>query len=66
MISLTLDNRLALDVPVADFDRTASFIADCIAVGMGYTAHPLQEWDGPIRRSPFPRWTDLALPGALA
>lgn len=55
VVHLTLDGRFGLVVEVADLDRTARFVADCIAVGMGYTCHPPAEWDEPIRNPPFPR-----------
>lgn len=60
-VSLTLDDRFALDVDVQDADRVVTFIADCIAVAMGYTAHPRPEWNGPIARSPFVKMTPLSL-----
>lgn len=39
-IYLTLDDRYGLDVSVADADRVIEFIADCIAVALGYSCHP--------------------------
>lgn len=60
-IWLSLDRRIALDVEVADADRLIPFLADCIAVGMGYTAHPRasEGMTEPIRRPPFPKMTEL-------
>ncbi|MGH3257118.1 MAG: hypothetical protein ACRDOU_17270 [Streptosporangiaceae bacterium] len=63
IIRLTLDQRYALDVPVADADRIISFIADCIAVGLGYTCHPRHGME-PVRSTPFPPATCVDLLGA--
>lgn len=52
IISLTLDNRFSLDVPVADAGHVIPFIADCIAVAMGYTCHP-STGEEPVRSTPF-------------
>jgi hypothetical protein len=52
IISLTLDHRYVLDVPVADADRVIPFIADCIAVALGYTCHPRPGME-PLRSTPF-------------
>ncbi len=53
IIHLTLDQRYGLDVPVADADRIIPFIADCIAVGLGYNCHPRPGRE-PTRSTPFP------------
>ncbi len=52
-ISLTLDQRYGLDLSVADAETVIPFIADCIAVAMGYTCHPRAGME-PVRSSPFP------------
>ena len=42
-VTLTLDGRKALTLPAADpklLNSVVAFIADCIAVGQGYTCHP--------------------------
>ena len=39
-IGLVLDQRYGVDIPVADAGRIIPFIADCIAVALGYTCHP--------------------------
>jgi len=52
-ISLLLDGRYALDISVADADAFIPWIADAIAVAMGYTCHPRPGRE-PIRSSPFP------------
>jgi hypothetical protein len=53
-IGLVLDGRFALDVPVADADTVIPFIADCIAVAMGYACHPHAD-EEPRPSRPFPR-----------
>jgi len=58
-IDLTLDRRLGLTLTVAEAERFIPFLADAMAVAMGYTAHPDAEGDGPIVRHPFPRVTPL-------
>ncbi len=54
-IGLVLDGRFALDVPVANADTVIPFIADCIAVAMGYACHPHADEEPrpsvPFRRS---------------
>jgi hypothetical protein len=58
-IDLTLDRRLGLELTVEEAERVLPFLADAIAVGLGYTCHPSAETDGPILRHPFPRVTPL-------
>jgi hypothetical protein len=52
-IGLLLDARYALDISVADADAFRPWIADAIAIGMGYTCHPRRGKE-PMRSSPFP------------
>ena len=54
-IYLTLDDRYGLDVAVADADRVIEFIADCIAVALGYTCHPREGMEVPLASNPFRR-----------
>ena len=70
-ISLLLDGRYGLDVPVADADAFIPWIADAIAIAMGYNCHPSAGKE-PVRADPFPAdhaidWieTDPAGSGAL-
>lgn len=58
-IALTLDHRFDIDIPVIDADRLVGFIADCIAVAMGYTCHPRADWDAPKSRVPMQRCRNL-------
>jgi len=52
-ISLLLDNRYTLDISVIDAEMFIPWIADAIAVAMGYACHPRRGKE-PIRSSPFP------------
>ena len=52
-ISLLLDGRYALDVTVADAEAFIPWIADAIAIALGYTCHP-RPGKEPVRSSPFP------------
>jgi hypothetical protein len=54
-VHLNLDRRFGLDLTVEEADRFVPFLADCIAVALGYTCHPLATWKSPIERHPFPR-----------
>ncbi len=70
IVRLTLDQRYGLDVPVADADRVIPFIADCIAVALGYNCHPRVGAE-PTRSTPFPpahgiNWLDRADGGSPA
>jgi hypothetical protein len=58
-IDLTLDQRIALELSVQDAERVLPFIADCIAVALGYAAHPGES--GAVARSPFPRMAAVTL-----
>lgn len=52
-ISLLLDQRYSVDISVADADALIPWIADAIAIAMGYTCHP-RPGKEPVRASPFP------------
>jgi len=52
-ITLVLDNRLGLELTTSEAERVVPFVADAIAVALGYTAHP--SGDGETSRSPHPR-----------
>ncbi len=59
MIQLTLDHRFSRDLSIADAEHLVPFIADCIAVAMGYTCHPRPGWDGPVPLPAFRKLTGL-------
>jgi len=55
-ITLTLDRRLGLDLTTQEAERLLPFIADSIAVALGYGAHPRDDMPLPERRPhPSPR-----------
>src|SRR4051794_9253175 len=58
-VHLSLDHRFGIDLTVADAEQVVPFIADCMAVAMGYTCHPQEDWDAPLARTPFVRMRAL-------
>jgi hypothetical protein len=52
VVTLTLDDRFDLDLPVADADRVVLFIADAISVALGYASHPGAGAKEPLRLAP--------------
>jgi hypothetical protein len=46
IVTLTADGRFDLDVPVADLDRIAEWVAFCIAVASGFTGIRARKWPG--------------------
>lgn len=55
-VTLSLDHRYALDLSLADAERVVPFLAHCIAVASGYTAHPgCDGLDEPRPRHPMAR-----------
>lgn len=57
-VSLTLDQRYGLDLTVAEAERVVPFLADAIAVALGYTCHPRTD-EEPNPRQPFVRMSEL-------
>jgi hypothetical protein len=69
-ISLLLDSRFSLDISVADAETFIPWIADAIAVALGYTSHPCRGKE-PVRSSPFPpdhaiEWMESGPAGSAA
>jgi hypothetical protein len=58
-VHLNLDRRLGLTLSAAEAERVVPFLADAIAIALGYTAHPEADRDGPKTRHPFPAVTPL-------
>lgn len=52
-LMLVLDRRLAVTLSAAEAERVVPFIADAIAIALGYSAHP--EGDEPRPWRPYPR-----------
>lgn len=59
-VSLSLDNRFGLDLTVAEAEKVVPFLADAIAIGLGYSCHP-RVGEEPNPRPVFPRMTELTL-----
>ena len=50
-VHLSLDHRFALDLSEDEVERVVPFLANAIAVALGYTCHPCQEMpEPPLRR----------------
>ena len=63
-VMLVLDNRIALTLSVEEAERILPFLADSIAVALGYTSHPSEDAEQPLIKQPQPRpvrMTALAL-----
>ena len=54
-VMLVLDNRLALTLSLEEAERFVPFLADSIAVALGYAAHPSEDAEQPLLRLPHPR-----------
>lgn len=59
-VHLVLDDRLGLDLTHDEAERFIPFLADSIAVAMGYTCFPCDEVPEPSRRAPWGRMVSLA------
>jgi hypothetical protein len=58
-IHLTLDHRFGLDLSLADAEQVIPFLADCMAVALGYTGHPEADWETAKPRSEIVRMHGL-------
>ncbi len=54
-VMLVLDRRLATELSIEEADRVLPFVADAIAVALGYGAHPNEDTPRPLQRVPYPR-----------
>jgi hypothetical protein len=54
-VHLNLDHRFGVDLTIEEAERVVPFLADCLAVALGYTCHPGLEVPDPPRRKPFTR-----------
>jgi len=56
-VMLVLDRRLAIELSVEEAERLTPFVADAIAVALGYGAHPDMATGArePLARAPYPR-----------
>lgn len=51
-VRLILDDRIGLDLKAAEAERLMPFLADAIAVALGYGAHPSKESSSLPERTP--------------
>jgi hypothetical protein len=54
-VLLVLDRRLGVELDTNEAERLVPFIADAIAVALGYGAHPRGDAERPLQRAPYPR-----------
>ena len=54
-VLLVLDRRLGIDLSANEAERIVPFIADAIAIALGYGAHPREDTPRPPQRAPYPR-----------
>jgi hypothetical protein len=65
-VHLALDGRFGIDLSVADAEEIVPFIANAIAVALGYTSHPhAKECPEPKLRHPFVRLLAVNPPSPL-
>lgn len=54
-VTLVIDRRLAAEFSADEAERVVPFVANAIAVAMGYGAHPREDTPRPLARAPYPR-----------
>jgi hypothetical protein len=54
-VMLVLDRRLGVELSTSEAERIVPFVADAIAIALGYGAHPRGDADAPPARAPYPR-----------
>jgi hypothetical protein len=54
-VMLALDGRIAITLSVNEAERFVPFLADAIAVALGYTCHPTADAAQPLVKQPQPR-----------
>lgn len=54
-VTLVIDRRLAAEFSADEAERVVPFVANAIAVAMGYGAHPREDTPRPLPRAPYPR-----------
>lgn len=55
MLTLVLDDRFGLELTVSEAERIVPFVADAIAIALGYEAHPSADDEALSSRSPHPK-----------
>jgi hypothetical protein len=51
-VRLILDDRMAIDLTTSEAERLTPFLADAIAVALGYGAHPREDLESLPERTP--------------
>jgi hypothetical protein len=51
-VDLLLDGRFAIELSTSDAERLVPFLADAIAVALGFASHPREETKPPLDRLP--------------
>lgn len=54
-MTLVLDDRLGIELTVAEAERVVPFLADAISVALGYEAHPSADEIAPLQRTASPK-----------
>jgi hypothetical protein len=54
-IVVTLDRRFSVQMGTEEAERMLPFIANAVAVALGYGSHPRAESEPPLERVPYPR-----------
>lgn len=54
-VTVVLDRRLGIDLSTHDAERLLPFVADAIAVALGYGAHPDRDAEAPVVWAHYPR-----------
>jgi hypothetical protein len=54
-VMLVIDRRLGTELSVGEAERVVPFVANAIAVALGYGAHPDDSTPRPLPRAPYPR-----------
>ena len=54
-VHLSLDHRSGIDLSTDEAEKIVPFIADCIAVALGYSCHPNPDCPTPQPMTPFRR-----------
>jgi len=60
-VHINLDGRYGLDLTAAQADEVIPFVADCIAVAMGYSCFPKPACPDPPALTAFPKLSRLTL-----
>jgi hypothetical protein len=54
-VRVVIDRRLGIDLSTDEAERFLPFLANAIAVALGYGAHPRPDTPRPLKRAPYPR-----------